>query len=179
MKKATILFIVSMLWSGIAFAQLKPRPDAFPSEPENLEKRGITMATTVDEMASWDRYPTYNTYLTMMSRWAETFPTLCHVDTIGTSIQGRLILSMYIAPLRPSGTSPETGEELEERPEFFYSSTIHGDEVTGYVMMLRLIDTLLTSYGISPELTDLMNRTRISINPLANPDGTRKPLSPL
>lgn len=172
MKKATILFIVSMLWSGIAFAQLKLRPDAFPSEPENLEKRGITMATTVNDMASWDRYPTYDTYLTMMARWAETFPTLCHVDTIGTSIQGRLILSMYIAPLRPSGTSPETGEELEERPEFFYSSTIHGDEVTGYVMMLRLIDTLLTSYGISPELTDLMNRTRISINPLANPDGT-------
>ena len=95
MRKTTILFIVSMLWSGIAFAQLKPRPDAFPSEPENLEKRTITMATTVDEMASWDRYPTYDTYLAMMSRWAETFPTLCHVDTIGTSIQGRLILSMY------------------------------------------------------------------------------------
>ena len=34
------------------------------------------------------------------------------------------------------------------------------------------VDTLLTSYGTSPELTALMNTTRISINPLANPDGT-------
>ena len=119
------------------------------------------MATTMDEMANWDRYPTYNTYMSMMAHWAEAFPSLCHVDTIGTSIQGHLILSMYI----------ET-EASAEGPEFFYSSTMHGDEVTGYVMMLHLIDTLLHSYGNSPELTDLMNRTRISINPLSNPDGT-------
>ena len=146
-----------------ATAQLKPRPDAFPPKPETLDSKAIPMATTVEEMADWDRYPTYDTYLEMMRRWVATYPTLCHVDTIGTSVQGRLILSMYI--------EPPTDADLY-RPEFFYSSTIHGDEVTGYVMMLRLIDTLLTNYGTNVELTSLMDRTRISINPLANPDGT-------
>ena len=141
---------------------LKPRPDALPPVEEPAPK-ALNMATSVEQMASWDRYPTYETYLAMMSRWAQEFPTLCHVDTIGTSIEGRLILSMYIAP--------QTDDDLY-RPEFFYSSTIHGDEVTGYVMMLRLIDTLLRGYGTNPQYTDLVNRTRISINPLANPDGT-------
>ena len=162
MKK--FLIIVLILWATApAVAQLKPRADAFPPVEEVLSPKAVTMASTVEEMAGWDRYPTYDTYLEMMQRWVDSFPTLCHVDTIGTSIQGRLILSMYI--------EVQTDDDLY-RPEFFYSSTIHGDEVTGYVMMLRLIDTLLNSYGTSPEITSLINSTRISINPLANPDGT-------
>ena len=162
MKKtfALLAFIATTL---TAVAQLKPRPDAFPPVPETFEAKAVTMANTVEEMTSWDRYPTYPVYLEMMQRWAEQFPTLCHVDTIGTSKQGRLIFSLYI--------ELQTDDDLY-RPEFFYSSTIHGDEVTGYVMMLRLIDTLLHGYGSNPQYTDLINRTRISINPLANPDGT-------
>ena len=39
-------------------------------------------------------------------------------------------------------------------------------------MMLHLIDTLLSGYGTNGQYTDLLDRTRISINPLANPDGT-------
>ena len=163
MLKHKLLIIALLSITLGSAAQLKPRADAFPPEEETLSPKAITMASTVEEMANWDRYPTYPVYLEMMQRWMDSFPTLCHVDTIGTSIQGRLILSMYI--------EPQTDDDLY-RPEFFYSSTIHGDEVTGYVMMLRLIDTLLSSYGTSPELTSLINRTRISINPLANPDGT-------
>ena len=141
---------------------LKQRPDAFDPVPEAAPK-AVSMASTVEQMANWDRYPTYSTYLAMMQQWAETFPNLCHVDTIGKSVQGRLILSMYIGI--------QTDDDLY-RPEFFYSSTMHGDEVTGYVMMLRLIDTLLNGYGSNEQYTDLVNRVRISINPLSNPDGT-------
>ncbi len=154
---------IAMLLAATATAQLKPRPDAFPPAADELSPKALRMATSRAEMASWDRYPTYSTYLDMMQHWADSFPSLCHIDTIGTSVQGRLILSLYI--------EPHTYDELY-RPEFFYSSTIHGDEVTGYVMMLRLIDTLLNGYGTNPQYTDLINRTRISINPLANPDGT-------
>ena len=163
-KHLFIAALISILYSQFSFshAQLKPRPDAFPPV-EEAEAKALTMATTVEQMASWNRYPTYTVYLEMMQRWANEFPHLCHVDTIGTSVNGRLILSMYI--------QPQTDDDLY-RPEFFYSSTIHGDELTGYVMMLRLIDTLLHGYGNNPQYTDLINRTRISINPLANPDGT-------
>ena len=162
MKK--ILALLTMTTFGLtAMAQLKPRPDAFPPEEDTCATKAVAMATTLEEMAAWDRYPTYPVYLAMMQRWAEDYPTLCHIDTIGTSVQGRLILSLYIE-------TPT--DDDRSRPEFFYSSTIHGDEVTGYVMMLRLIDTLLSGYGSNGQYTDLLDRTRISINPLANPDGT-------
>lgn len=149
--------------ASVASAQevLKPRPDAF-APIEELETKALQMASTVDEMASWDRYPTYGTYTAMMQRWAESYPSLCHIDTIGLSVQGRLILSMEISSALDDSTLPE----------FFYSSTMHGDEITGFVMMLRLIDTLLSSYGQNPRLTALMDSINICINPLANPDGT-------
>ena len=161
---ATLLLLVCGQWTPAVGQQpLKPRPDAFPSVREHFDGKVITMASTVEEMASWNRYPTYQTYLAMMQRWAEEYPDLCTIDTIGLSLQGRFILAAHIEGIRDADLY---------KPQFFYSSTIHGDEVTGYVMMLRLIDTLLASYGHSQRLTDLVDRTAIFINPLANPDGT-------
>ena len=152
-----------MFFLSLSAQTLKPRPDAFPWVPESNDSKALNMANSVSQMANWNCYPTYQTYLDMMQQWATDYHALCHVDTIGTSIKGRLILSMYIAV--------QTDDDLY-RPEFFYSSTMHGDEVTGFVMMLRLIDTLLKGYGNNPQYTDLINSTRISINPLSNPDGT-------
>ncbi len=164
MRRSYLLILLFLF--NIANAQNEPfkqRPDAFPPIFENLDSKAITMASSIEQMADWDRYPTYDTYMAMMQDWAERFPQLCRVDTIGTSVKGRLILSMYI-----------TGSDDNDlyRPEFFYSSTMHGDEVTGYVMMLRLIDTLLEGYGSNAQYTQLLNSTRIYINPLSNPDGT-------
>ena len=98
-------------------------------------------------------------------RWANQYPELCNLDTIGESVNGRLILCMHIQGARDV-------PEAAQAPEFFYSSTMHGDEVTGYVMMLRLIDTLLRGYGNNPQYTNLVDNVAIYINPLSNPDGT-------
>lgn len=161
MKRILAILLLSMLVAG-AWAQ-KPRPDAFPPLPDPDEPKGLTMAATVEEMNSWDRYPTYPVYVAMMQRFTDSFPALCHLDTIGTTLEGRLILTLAITGSNPAKQS---------RPEFFYSSTIHGDEVTGFYLMLRLCDTLLHSYGSSPTITHLLDNTRIYINPNANPDGT-------
>ncbi|MCR4829219.1 MAG: T9SS type A sorting domain-containing protein [Bacteroidales bacterium] len=160
--KRLILFLASFALVTASQAQLKPRSDAFPWVPEP-EPKVVNMASSVEQMANWNRYPTYSTYLAMMQQWAENYPNLCSVDTIGTSTKGRLVLAMHIVPHDDADIV---------RPQFFYSSTIHGDEVTGFVMMLRLIDTLLKGYGTNPDYTQLMNHVDITINPLANPDGT-------
>lgn len=154
--------LVIVLISFTAKAQT-PRPDAFPPETDILEPKAIAMARTIDELRGWDRYPTYEVYTALMQQFADSFPSLCSLDTIGYSIEGRLILSLAI-----------TGSSDNDlyRPQFFYSSTMHGDEVTGFYLMLRLCDTLLHSYGSSPDITRLLDRTRIYINPLSNPDGT-------
>ena len=157
-----LLILAAWLALVPAVAQ-KPRPDAFPPMEAPLATKALTMATTVEEMAEWDRYPTYEVYVAMMQGYVDSFPSLCRLDTIGTSVQGRLILALAI-----------TGSADNDlvRPEMFYSSTMHGDEITGFYLMLRLCDTLLRSYGTSEALTRLLDGTRIYINPLSNPDGT-------
>lgn len=160
--KRLLLFLTTFAAVSLAIAQ-KPRPDAFPPVYDTLEPKEVLMATTIEEMYQWNRYPTYDVYLAMMQHFVDTYPTLCHLDTIGTSVQGRLILSLVITG---------DGTNSYQRPEFFYSSTIHGDEVTGTYLMLRLCDSLLSSYGSSDFITRLLDKTIIYINPLSNPDGT-------
>ena len=48
---------------------------------------------------------------------------------------------------------------------------MHGDELAGYVLSLRLIDYILNGYTNDSRLTDLVDNIDIWINPLANPDG--------
>ena len=57
-------------------------------------------------------------------------------------------------------------------PKFFYSSTMHGDEVTGYYFMLRLIDTLVNGVENDVQIQNILSSSIVYINPLSNPDGT-------
>ncbi len=163
MKQFATSLLVLIATTFAAHGQHTLRPDAFPPEPEPPVAKAVTMATTIDEMASWDRYPTYDVYVEMMSRFAINYPEICRLDTIGFSVDNRMILCAVIHSRHLTQVV---------HPEFFYSSTMHGDEVTGFYFMLRLIDTLLRGYGVDSLLTNLVNEVVIYINPLANPDGT-------
>ncbi|WP_457615927.1 M14 family zinc carboxypeptidase [Lutibacter sp.] len=112
---------------------------------------------------TWDAYPTYSEYVAKMNYYATTYPTLCSLQTIGTTVNGRELIVLKIS---------DNVTINEAEPEFFYTSTMHGDELAGYPLMIRLIDYLLTNYGSNTEVTDLVNNTEIFINPLANPDGS-------
>lgn len=115
------------------------------------------------QITSWDYYPTYSAYLTLMQQFAQTYPNLCRLDTIGTSVNGRLILSAIIS---------DNVVLNEKEPKIFYTSSMHGDELTGYVLMLHLIDYLLQNYSSNPRIHKIVDSLEIHINPLANPDGT-------
>lgn len=117
----------------------------------------------IREIMAWDVYPTYDAYITMMNNFATTYPNLCRIVNIGSTVQGRSMLYAVIS---------DSVNFRKPKPRFMYTSSMHGDETTGYVFMLRLIDTLLSSYGTNPKLTELVKNIEIWINPLANPDGT-------
>lgn len=123
----------------------------------------LNMKDSPAELMEWDSYPTYDAYVAMMNQFAASYPNLCRIVSIGTTVQGRQIL---FAVLSDNVNTPEA------EPKVMYTSSMHGDETTGYVLMLRLINTLLAGYGSVTQYTNLVNNTEIWINPLGNPDGT-------
>ena len=48
----------------------------------------------------------------------------------------------------------------------FYILLQYGDELSGFVLSLRLIDYLLTNYGMNNRISNLINEIDIWINPL-------------
>lgn len=115
------------------------------------------------DISEFDYYPTYDEYVDIMNQFAIDYPDLCEVVNIGSTTNGRDLLFIHIN---------NDLSVAQNEPEFMYTSTMHGDELIGYILMLRLIDHLLVNYGIDAEITDIVNNIDIWINPNGNPDGT-------
>ena len=138
---------------GYAY-EILPHPSTL-IEPE--------MSSDKADIKAWDVYPTYTAYVDMMYQFEIDYPGLCQIVEAGTSVEGRQLLFARI--------SDNIAVE-EDEPEVMYTSSIHGDELTGFMLTLRLIDYLLANYGTDPIATMLVDSCEIWINPLANPDGT-------
>lgn len=108
----------------------------------------------------WDEYPTYEAYEAMMAEYAELYPEECSLIELGTLESGRKLLVLRL-----------NNDVSEAKPKVLLTSTIHGDETTGYILMLRLIDELLTKKG-NPEIDNVRNNIDLFVCPNANPDGT-------
>jgi PKD repeat protein len=121
------------------------------------------VTNSAGEVLNWNYYPSYIAYEDLMMQFAADHPGICKLITIATLASGRKILALKIT---------DNPSVQENEPEFLYTSSIHGDELTGYILMLHLIDYLFQNYGVDQRITDMINNTEIYINPLANPDGT-------
>lgn len=127
------------------------------------DSKKIITASSVNQALGWDVYPTYEQYDSIMQNFIKLYPSLCHLDTIGTTNYGKLVLALKIS---------DNADLEEDEPEVFYSSTIHGDETGGFILMMRLSDYLLKNYTANARIKNLVDNLEIWINPLANPDGT-------
>ncbi len=136
--------------------QLLMPPGILDEEPRMLQAWELKQRNR-----NWDYYPTYEAYEQLMFDFADAYPDLCSIYTIGTLNSGRRLLAARI-----------NNGETAGKPEFLYTATIHGDETTGYILMLRLIEYLLENYGSDNRITELVDNIDIWINPLANPNGT-------
>lgn len=130
---------------------------------ERIDPKGLVSALTLDQAMEWNSYPTYTQYDSIMTSLRANYPDLCQLATIGTSINGKKILALKIS---------DNVSVSEEEPAVFYTSTIHGDETGGFILMLRLADYLLKNYNSNNRVKNLVDNLEIWINPLSNPDGT-------
>jgi hypothetical protein len=137
-------------------------PASLNDPPEGVVTGGYAECIKNNLPYEWDEYPTLDEYYDMMNKFASDYPALCKIEEFGTSVRGRKLLAAKVS---------DNVSETEAEPKFFYQSTIHGDEICGYVLMLRLIDHLCSNYS-NARIKRLIDSVEIWINPCGNPDGT-------
>jgi len=114
-------------------------------------------------------YPTYAEYAQQMQDFEDDYPGLVETFSIGTTGQGdKELLFVKIS---------DNVATDEQEPKLMYTSSMHGDEIAGYPMMLSLIDYILTVYSDTnhadhARVKNLVENAELWINPSANPDGT-------
>lgn len=150
----------TFLEKGYAYTLL-PKPSSLFKGTKMLSREELLLKG----VKAWDSYPTYAAYETMMHNFRMTYPSLCKIDTI-MSVTPKGTHKILAAHISNTHSIPSN------KPQFLYSSSMHGDELTGYVLMLRLIDYLLSGYGTNQRATNIVNNVDLWICPLANPDGT-------
>ncbi|WP_116105210.1 M14 family zinc carboxypeptidase [Lewinella sp. IMCC34191] len=102
-------------------------------------------------------YPSYDVYEDIMFELARRYPQRCRIEIWGTLPSGRRILVLKLA---------DDVRHSRARPQVLCTATMHGDELAGYWILLRLAETLLRN-----DATGLLSDVALFINPLANPDG--------
>ena len=147
---------------AFAYANKKEYADFLKLEIEHIIIPKKDLSFSNGSKNNWDYYPTYEEYVDMMIAFSDSFPSICKIHHLGTLNSGREILAVQI--------SNNVGQK-ENEPSFLYTSSMHGDDLAGYVLRLRLIDHILNGYGNNLRLTELVDNIDIWINPLANPDG--------
>lgn len=133
------------------------------THPGDLIKNPTMFDVGQKQTTAWNSYPTYAAYEAMMYQFATDYPSFCKIYNICTLSSGRKLLVAKIS---------HNVNSHENEPQFLYTSTMHGNETSGYIHMLHLIDTLLNGYGSNTRITYILDNTELWINPLANPDGT-------
>lgn len=110
-------------------------------------------------------YPTHAEIGQMLADFAAAHPTRARTFQYGTSVQGRALWGLVIS---------DNVNSTEAEPEVRLSSSMHGDEVTGMVLLLDYANYLLANYGVAgrEDVTNLVDNYEIHFMPSYNPDGT-------
>ncbi len=120
----------------------------------------------VDNAKLLAEYQTPEQVVEQLKNLQKKYPEIISVFSIGNSVQNRPILAVKIS-------DNVTEDEIE--PEFKYIANMHGDEIVGREMLVKLAEEMAVSYNNhDEEITLLINNTEIYFLPSINPDGNAK-----
>ncbi len=112
-------------------------------------------------------YPSFLEIEAQIKALHQKYPELTELFSIGKSNQGR---DLWVLKLSDNPSI----DEIE--PEVKLISSMHGNEITGRELMIKLADELLSSYAIDPSIQAIIDQTEIFIMPSMNPDGSEVPM---
>jgi carboxypeptidase T len=125
-----------------------------------LERASLKAPVALDE--NLGQYHTYAETESMLDSLASEYPSLTRIDTLGTSIEGRLIRAIKIS----DNPDVDDGEA-----EVLIMGCHHARELMSVEVPLLLAEYLLDNYGNNQEITGLVDDRQIWIAPMINPDG--------
>lgn len=116
-----------------------------------------------------DRYFTNEALETQLKEWAETYPNLASLSTVGTSYEQRPI---WLLTLTNQASGP-----AEDKPAIWIDANIHATEITGATTAMHVAGALLAGYGQDERLTRLLDRSAFYLVPRLNPDGAAQAMA--
>jgi len=157
--------------SGIGVVDYRIPPEAL----EALAASGVEYEVFIEDVQAlierekqgnqrtgwYDSYHTLAEIEQYVQGLADSFPNLAQTFVVGNSLEGRPIRGILI-----SGAGGPNG-----KPDFVIHGTIHAREWITSMAMPYMIETLLTSYGNDPLLTQLVDRVNFHVVSVTNPDG--------
>lgn len=111
----------------------------------------------------FDHFQRYEELNTLLQGWAQGYPHLARLSSIGKSHEGRDIWLLTL-------TNVASGAE-GEKPALWVDGNIHATEVTACTTCLYYAQTLLQGYGKEDDITYCLDTRVIYICPRINPDG--------
>jgi len=109
------------------------------------------------------QYHTFPQVVDILETLADDYPDIVKLDTIGQSYEGNQIFLLKI--------SDNVDIEEEEEEQVLFVALHHAREWPSLEVALFIADSLASSYGVVPEITDIIDSQQIWIVPCLNPDG--------
>ncbi|MEI7849515.1 MAG: M14 family metallopeptidase [Chloroflexota bacterium] len=111
----------------------------------------------------FDRFYRYADLTNLLLAFANEYPQLARITSIGKSHEGR---DVWIMTLTNFQSGPDT-----EKPALWVDGNIHASELAASAANLYFIHSLLTRYGMDPAVTEALDTRVFYICPRVNPDG--------
>src|SRR6186997_3219979 len=117
----------------------------------------------------FDSFYSYAELTETLEAWAAAFPTLCSLESIGSSYEGRDIWLVTV-------TNLDTGP-AHEKPALLVEAQIHAAELTATTAALHLVERLLHEYGTDERVTRALDTRTFYVVPRLSPDGAEVALA--
>lgn len=111
----------------------------------------------------FDTFYRYDDLTRILKAYADEYPQLVQVTSIGKSYEGR---DIWLATVTNVATSP-----ADEKPAFWVDGNIHATELSPSTACLYLLNKLVTAYGDDADVTRVLDTRAFYICPRVNPDG--------
>lgn len=110
-----------------------------------------------------NRYLRYDELIELIKAYANEFPSLVSMESIGKSYEGRDIHLLTVTDL-------STGE-AETKPAFWCDGNIHASEVSASSAVLHILHTLTSKFGKDEQVTKALKTRAFYLVPRVCPDG--------